>query len=149
MPSLFYICFYSYFLKLIVTCKLCVIYMREDNDYSVNVMITCWYGLHRPWCQLSKKGVKLDRSLTHPVVTGVGGSEMSNLHWHQISVDTDLLKTPFQAHVLSLYTYTEAEICYSGNFVITGHTRVILTSSSVRPVIVIKLSAWRMCLSDI
>ena len=36
VPSLFYVSFLiSFFLKLIVACRLCVIYVREDNDSNV------------------------------------------------------------------------------------------------------------------
>ena len=39
-PSLFVFWFYQFFLRLIVTCRLWIIYMREDNDSSVLDMIT-------------------------------------------------------------------------------------------------------------
>ena len=50
-------------LKLIVACRLCVIYVREDNDSNVKAVITLLV-----WTSLSavpRKAVKFYHSLTH------------------------------------------------------------------------------------
>ena len=39
---------YSFFKKLIVTCRLCVIYARKD--YDAIVWLHGLYGLHEPGC---------------------------------------------------------------------------------------------------
>ena len=53
----------SYFLKLIVACSLCVIYVKEDNDSNVWAMITrlIW----TPMSIVPQKAIKLNHSLTH------------------------------------------------------------------------------------
>ena len=48
--------------RLIVTCRLCVIYMREDYDSNV-LSLHSLYRLHGPW--YPKKAVKLNHSFTH------------------------------------------------------------------------------------
>ena len=48
-----FLCFFFIFLKLIVPCRLCVIYFREAND---GLWLHDLYGLHGPQCWLSEKG---------------------------------------------------------------------------------------------
>ena len=58
--------FIIFFLKLIVASRLCVIYVKEDDNSNVQVMITwliwiTWTSLSAVW----KRAVKLNYSLTH------------------------------------------------------------------------------------
>ena len=68
------LCFFSwfYFLTLIATCTLCVIYVREDDNSNVQVMITWLIWL--TWTSLSaarspKKAIKLNHPLTYSLAT--------------------------------------------------------------------------------
>ena len=58
--------FNFFFLRLLLACRLCVIYVREDNDSNVHAVIT-WL-IWTIWTSMSavpRKAVKFNHSLTH------------------------------------------------------------------------------------
>ena len=81
--------FSSFILKLIATCRLCVIYVREDGDSNAYVMITrlmCGKIDHDVLCP--EKAVKRNHSITHPdcwqhycsdVIMGAMASQITSL----------------------------------------------------------------------
>ena len=61
-PHFFCVSLY-FFLKLIVTCRLCAIYVREDDNSNLEVMIT-WFPWIT-WTSLSAVGKKLLNLIVH------------------------------------------------------------------------------------
>ena len=68
-PHFIGILFNSFFVKLIVACKLCVIFAREDDDSYVQAMITRLMNYMDLTVSCPKSAVKLNHSLTFVVVS--------------------------------------------------------------------------------
>ena len=65
-PSLFFVYYFNcFFLRLIIICRLWVIYVRENNDSNVQVMITrLMWTIWTPMSSVLKKADKLNLSLS-------------------------------------------------------------------------------------